>query len=133
MAWTSEVNMKAPRGVERRRSERTKCVLKATYRLPDGKTSSGETRDISDGGVLLMVSGDIRKDDIIEMEISLGAGAEPLRARGRVVHTRPAGSGSQAGMLAGVAFLSLDERQQEALGKKIWHQILKESTRFGRE
>ncbi len=125
--------MKAPRGVERRRSERTKCVLKTSYRLPGGKTSVGETRDISDGGILLMVSGDINKDDLIEMEISLGVGETPLRTRGRVVHTRQASGVGESEMLAGVAFLALNERQQEALGKKIWHQILKESTRFGRE
>jgi c-di-GMP-binding flagellar brake protein YcgR len=95
--------------------------------------SIGETRDISDGGVLLMVSGDIKKDDLIEMEISLGMEEGPLKARGRVVHTRKAGGSGEAGVLAGVAFLALNDRQQEALGKKIWHQILKESTRFGRE
>jgi c-di-GMP-binding flagellar brake protein YcgR len=125
--------MNEPRGVERRRSQRTKCILKASYRVPGGKTSIGETRDISDGGVLLMVSGDIKKDDLIEMEISLGMKEGPLKARGRVVHTRQAGSSGEGGLLAGVAFLALNDRQQEALGKKIWHQILKESTRFGRE
>jgi c-di-GMP-binding flagellar brake protein YcgR len=92
----------------------------------------GETRNVSNGGVLLMVSGGVKKDDLLELEIPLGTGEEPLRTRGRVVHTHSRNA-ADSGMLAGVAFLALSEQQQEVLGKKIWHQILKESTRFGRE
>jgi len=125
--------MKTPYAAERRQSERTPCVLKTSYRLPGRKMNTGETRNISDGGVLLMVSGEVKKDDLLELEIPLGTGEEPLRTRGRVVHTRSARNAGDSGMLAGVAFLALSEQQQEVLGKKIWHQILKESTRFGRE
>ncbi|MCX6338771.1 MAG: PilZ domain-containing protein [Candidatus Aureabacteria bacterium] len=125
--------MKPPYPEERRQSERTQCILETGYRLPGRETSIGETRDVSDGGVLLMVSGEVKKDDLLDLEIPLGTGAEPLRTRGRVVHTRPVTNTADGGTLAGMVFLTLSEQQQEALGKKIWHQILKESTRFGRE
>lgn len=125
--------MKTQHPTERRKSERINCVLKTTYRLPGRKTATGETKNVSDAGVLLMVSGEVKKDDLIELEIPLGMGEKPLRTRGRVVHTRKATNSPGGKSLAGVAFLSLSERQQEAVGKKIWHQILKEATAFGKQ
>jgi c-di-GMP-binding flagellar brake protein YcgR len=125
--------MKTPYAVERRQSERTYCILKAGYHVPGRKTNTGETRNISDGGILLMLSDEVKKDDLLELEIPLGMGEEPLRTRGRVVHTRQATNTAGGESLAGVSFLPLSEQQQEALGKQIWHQILKESSKFGRE
>lgn len=117
---------------ERRQSERIQCVMKASYRMHGRRTNAGETRDISDGGVLLMVSGKIKKNDLLELEIPLGGGSEPLKTRGRVMHTRQEKIDGGTANLAGVAFLKLDEQQQQAIGRAIWHQILKDSTRFGR-
>ncbi len=125
--------MKTPCKAERRLSERTPCALKTSYRLPGRKMNVGETRNISDGGVLLMLSGKVKKNDLLDLEIPMGMGEEPLKARGRIIHIHSHGGSGNGGTLAGVAFLALNEQQQEVLGKKIWHQILKESTRFGRD
>jgi c-di-GMP-binding flagellar brake protein YcgR len=121
-----------PDGVERRHSERARCSLKAVYRLSDGRTNPAETRDLSEDGILLMVSDEVKKDDVINVEIELGAAA-PLKARGRVVHTRKVKTVGGDEKLAGIAFLELSEKQQAAIGRKLWQEILQEATRFGKE
>ncbi|MCX6355608.1 MAG: PilZ domain-containing protein [Candidatus Aureabacteria bacterium] len=125
--------MKKQYGIERRQSERAHCLLKTSYCLPGGPAASGETRNISDGGLLLMVSGDVKKDDVLDLEISLGGGREPLKTRARVVHTQQTKTSRGGEDLAGLQFLALNDQQQEAIGRKIWEQILRESTKFGKQ
>jgi len=125
--------MKKPYGIERRQSERAHCLLKTSYCLPGGRVCSGETRNISDGGLLLMVSGDVKKDDVLDLEIALGDDREPLKTRARVVHTQPARTSRGSEDLAGLQFFALNDQQQEAIGRKIWEQILRESTKFAKQ
>ncbi|MCX6356584.1 MAG: PilZ domain-containing protein [Candidatus Aureabacteria bacterium] len=118
-------------GAERRQAERAGCILKTNYHIPGIGAQVGETRNISDGGVLLMVSGDVKQDDLLDLEISLGEGGEPLKTRAHVVYTRREQTPRGIEQLAGLSFLKLSDQQQQAIGKKIWDQILRESTRFG--
>lgn len=128
-----EVPVHKSYAAERRQAERIQCLLKTTYRLPGEASRSAETRNISDGGLLLMVSGDVKKDDVLDLVISLGADREPLKTRARVVHRHRESTARGTEDLAGLQFLSLNDQQQEALGRKIWEQILRESTRFGKQ
>jgi c-di-GMP-binding flagellar brake protein YcgR len=117
---------------ERRQSERANCVLRASYCLPGRKLRVSETKNLSDGGVMLMVSGDVKKNDTIEIKIPLGPGEDALLTRGRVVHVQQEDSAVSPSQIAGVAFMKLSEEQQEAIGRKVWQQILREATRFGK-
>ncbi|MEI6634649.1 MAG: PilZ domain-containing protein [Chlamydiota bacterium] len=116
----------------RRQSKRARCVLKAVYRAPGHRSRLTETRDLSDRGLLILVSGEVKRGDLLELKIPLDAGERPLKARGRVVHIRKALDAEGAGNLAGVEFLELSEKHREAIGKRIWRQILSECTRFGK-
>jgi c-di-GMP-binding flagellar brake protein YcgR len=107
-------------------------MLKAVYRAPGHRARLTETRELSDGGLLILVSGDVKRGDLLELKIPLGAGERLLKAHGRVVHIRKALDAGGAGNLAGVEFLDLGEKHKEAIGKRIWRQILSECTRFGK-
>jgi hypothetical protein len=107
-------------------------MLKAVYRAPGRRSRLTETRELSDRGLLIFVSGDVKRGDILEIRIPLGAGERPLTANGRVVHVRKARGAQSAGNLAGVEFLDLSQQHREAIGKRIWRQILGECTRFGK-
>lgn len=116
----------------RRRSERARCVLKAVYHSPGHPSRLTETRELSNRGLLICVSGDVKQGDVLDLQIPLGAGERPLKARGRVVHIRRARPAEGSGDLAGVEFLDISPKHQEAIGKRIWRQILSECTRFGK-
>lgn len=124
--------MNAHEDQERRHSGRVQCRLEAQYRLPAGELHSSQARDISDGGILLVVSGGVKEGDLLEIDLPLTPGSEPLKARGRVLHIRERQNKSgQTERLAGIVFLNLTEGERKALGLAVWRQILRESTRFG--
>jgi c-di-GMP-binding flagellar brake protein YcgR len=115
---------------ERRRSERARCVLKAVYRLPGRDPRLTETRDLSDGGLLMLVSGDVRQGDVLDLKIRLGTEEDAIHASGRVVHLRDAPEAEGGKILAGIQFLGLNARHRKILGKAIWRRMLRESARL---
>ncbi len=122
--------MKKIHNTSRRESERESCQLKTNYRSADAPPRSGEAKNINEGGILLMVSGNVKRDDLLDLEIQLNPQEEPVKARGRVVHIRKGKTSKGTADLAGVAFLNLTDKQREAIGKRIWQQILEEATRI---
>lgn len=120
--------MARPLKGERRSSRRIRCALKGAYRLPGRASRPTETRDLSDGGLLMLVSGDVRQGDVLDLRIPLSPAGSTLLARGRVVYLREAPG---ARTLAGVQFLGLSARHREALGKKIRDRMLRGAARFG--
>lgn len=116
--------------MERRRHKRARCSGGASYRLTDGHVSVGEYKNISEGGILLMVSADVARDDVLDLEFQLGPSGEPIKTSGRVVHVTKGPSSPGAAALAGVAFLDLSEENRAKIGKKIWEELLNECTRF---
>jgi pantothenate kinase len=80
-----------------------------------------------------MVSGNVKIDDLLDLEIKLDSSERPLKTRGRVVHIRTEKTAAGTENLAGVAFLKLSDQQREAIGKKVWRQILEEATRIMRK
>jgi c-di-GMP-binding flagellar brake protein YcgR len=122
--------MKRPYNIGRRSSERANCALKTHYHLSDGKDETSHTLNIGEGGILLMVTGDINVDDTIDLEIEMGPQEQSVKTRGRIVHTRNEKNSQGTERLAGVAFLNLSDKHREAIGRKVWRQILEEATRI---
>ncbi|HQM53701.1 MAG: PilZ domain-containing protein [Candidatus Aureabacteria bacterium] len=118
--------MARPRNGERRSTKRVRCAFKGAYRLAGQSSRPTETRDLSDGGLLMLVSGDVRQGDVLDLTIPLTPAGSPLRARGRVVYLRETPG---ARILAGVQFLGLSARHREALGKKIRDRMLRGAAR----
>ena len=121
--------MKKTNNTSRRASERASCRLKTNYSSGDGPLILDEAKNISEGGILLIVSGDVKRDDLLDLEIQLGPQEKPVKAKGRVVHTRKKKTSKGTAKIAGVAFLNLTDKQREAIGKRVWQQILEEATR----
>ena len=113
---------------DKRRHRRAPVRGQALNRLPDGSVTPAEFLNISEGGVLLMLPVDVKRGDILELELRLSLSA-PVRTRGRVVHVRRLENST----LAGVAFLDINERDRRAIGKTIWNALLENSTRFREE
>lgn len=113
---------------ERRSSVRVPCALKGAYRLPGRPLLPTETRNLGSGGLLMLVSGDVRKGDVLDLALPLGPAGGTLCARGCVVYLRKA-PGARA--LAGIRFIGLNARHRKALGKAIWQRMLRGSARFG--
>jgi c-di-GMP-binding flagellar brake protein YcgR len=123
--------MPVPHDVDRRQSERVRCELKARYRLSGKAMHIARARDISEGGLMLLVSGKVEQGDILDLELPLPPCVEPLKIRGRVVYVEKAATVPRPKTVARVAFTDLTDQQRQAIGRAIWRQILKESTRFG--
>jgi c-di-GMP-binding flagellar brake protein YcgR len=106
---------------ERRIFPRFNLQVTVTFRvLEDESALSGQTRNISRGGVCFIADRFLGKNTLVELNISMPEAGEEMRVPGRVVWTREFAIGTgETGKRydVGVEFLNIDDATIERLNK----------------
>jgi CheY-like chemotaxis protein len=75
----------------------------------------GETRDLSAGGVSIMVSEQFLPGDILSVELRPKTQKDRVKAVAQVLHSRPSDEGEESGYLLGCRFAQADESLRKLL------------------
>jgi len=104
---------RAPRGGEKRRSQRAPVVVRVDYSTVDAFFSDF-TRNINEGGLFLETDEPCAVDEVVSLQFQLPEGDEPVRVRGRVVWVD---TGTAPGM--GIEFEDLDAEARARINQVV--------------
>jgi type IV pilus assembly protein PilZ len=101
---------------ERRRSERTDCVVSVSYSSVD-ELFTEFTRDINEGGLFIETNLPLDSGTSVSMRFALPGSDGTIQTRGRVVRVCRGNDGELAGM--GIEFEPLSESASRAIDQLI--------------
>ena len=100
------------RGAERRRSERSDCVVRVDYKTVD-ELFSEFARNINEGGFFVETEDPPDVGSLVSLEFSIPGSREPIQVVGRVVRTGTGERDEPPGM--GIEFENLDGQSRELI------------------
>jgi len=97
---------------ERRRSERTDCVVRVDYKTVD-ELFSEFARNINEGGLFVETEDPPNVGSLVSLEFSIPGSREPIQVVGRVVRASAGERDEPPGM--GIEFENLDAQSRELI------------------
>lgn len=106
--------------VQRRSFVRVPIVLKATYTVKSsGKVYDTYTKDISGGGMKIILPEVLNTNDILQIRIELPPPESPINCEGEVrwidIEERSIGNRGEKNVYAGIEFVLIDEKDRDRL------------------
>jgi len=110
------VERSAPRGVERRRWERTDLVVRVDYKTVD-ELFSEFARNINEGGLFVETDNPPSLGASVELQFQIPGSDEPIQVMGRVVRVCDASHREGPGM--GIEFENLDSQSRDLINELV--------------
>jgi len=98
--------------VDRRRFERTDCVVRVAYKTVD-ELFSEFARNINEGGLFVETDSPTAVGSLVALEFNIPGSAEPIQVMGRVVRTSDGDRDEPPGM--GIEFENLDRQSRDLI------------------
>ena len=124
---TSDANMNGNNDQlfeDRRKFVRLSIGVEVSYSLLDGKDTkqSATTKDIAAGGICLLVDTQLKKGDVVKLEIVLPEFPPRIYATGRIVWVKPFSmEGEKKPRFdVGIEFLAIDPKDRELINKYVF-------------
>ncbi|MFH1784515.1 MAG: PilZ domain-containing protein [bacterium] len=107
---------------ERRKFVRLQKPVEVKYKFASesSKDEETKTRDISEGGVRIMMNTKILPGNIIDLEIILPDTAEPIKALGETVWEEEFLEGRNLAYEIGVKFIKISPKDREKISKHVY-------------
>jgi len=110
---------------ERRQFVRLNVLTDISYtkRMPSEVTKLSLSRNISSGGICLIVYEPLQKSDVLDLKIYLPEGSEPINAVGKVVWTKEFVMGDSPKNKrydAGIEFVEVEKKDLERIQKYVF-------------
>lgn len=106
----------APRGVERRRWERTDLVVRVDYKTVD-ELFSEFARNINEGGLFVETDNPPSLGASVALQFQIPGSDEPIQVMGRVVRVCDGSHREGPGM--GIEFENLDDQSRELINELV--------------
>lgn len=115
-------------GAERRRTVRLEIPLQVKYTAlsPHNHNNYSVTRNISKGGIQMLIYEKLNVGDIVSLKLNLNSQSQPITGRGQITWLQdvPSESGpaEKRAFIAGIKFIDLKPNDEERLSSFIYNQ-----------
>jgi c-di-GMP-binding flagellar brake protein YcgR len=115
-------------GAERRRTVRLEIPLSVKYTAlpPHNHNSNSITRNISKGGIQMLIYEKLNVGDVISLKLNLDSQSQPISGRGEIAWLKDAspeaGATEKRSFIAGIKFIDLKPKDEERLNSFIYNQ-----------